>query len=363
MEKRSKINTGNAFMFFLMLYYLFFAILIMPIALGVLVGMGHEQNAVISSPFFLIFSQVFGLLLPLIIWTLIRGEKPGTFLKNQPLGGKNIVFIVLLSFFMQPAMMFISGLMSFLFPNPVPEMLGGFGGHPIWIMLLAAAVTPGIVEELVFRGYIQTKQEPYGVHKAAIVNGLFFGIIHLNPHQFLYAFAMGIMFYYMVHYTRSVWAGVLSHFLMNATQVSMAYFAMGIDLYEDMNAYAINQTEELLASINLSEAALAVIFIAVFAVIATPIAIVVFKIFITHNKQRNASMYDAADVPQNDVRHENPMSIFDKNIAEPDTTTVIQDEVQTNNTVLQTKRLSIIDPFFIAIVVLFILFMIVINVL
>ena len=50
------------------------------------------------------------------------------------------------------------------------------------------------------------------------MSGLYFGLMHLDGQQFLYAFAMGIVFCYMVYKTNSIFSSIISHFTINSSQ-------------------------------------------------------------------------------------------------------------------------------------------------
>lgn len=60
------------------------------------------------------------------------------------------------------------------------------------------------------------------------MDGLIFGIIHMNPNQFVYAFAMGTLFAYVVYITNSIFASMICHFLFNGTSTSLAYILLKI---------------------------------------------------------------------------------------------------------------------------------------
>jgi len=183
---------------------------------------------------------------------------------------------------LQPAMMLISSISSLFFTNHVTEMMYGALEQPIWLILLAMAVTPAIVEELVFRGYLQAQHSNFPIKQAALLNGLFFGIIHLNPQQFSYAFVLGIIFAYMVYYTRSIWAGILPHFIFNASQGLLGRWAFNTaanpePVYEAPITWALMESNPELAG---------VIVMAVITLFASPIIISLFVALVKHNKSR-----------------------------------------------------------------------------
>ena len=248
-----------------------------------------ESAAVYASPWFLIGVQLVVLMLPLLLWLKIKRDKFAPNMPNWSLGTKNIILIVALSFLLQPVMMTISGISSLFFTNYVSETMYSLMNYPLWLILLAMAVTPAVCEELVFRGYIQSQHRDRSLKQAALLNGLFFAIIHLSMQQFAYAFIMGIVFFVMVHYTRSIWAGILPHFIVNASQGMLARWAFSsLDEGAAQDAaYAAEQFENLFPGISLD--VLAIIIIGVFALCLSPVIIILFREFIKHNRQRIAA--------------------------------------------------------------------------
>jgi len=313
-------NPATAFMLFLMIYF----IGINEIMAGIFMH-SNAPRAVLSSLWFIIFIQLLNFIVPLFIWLAITKDTPevlhgdgksgflstlwNTFKKHMPsqsLGFTNIVLIFLISIFLLPAMMLISAISSLFVTNNAAELLMHFSAQPWWLMMLAIAVTPGIVEEVVFRGYIQSVTKAKNFATIAIFNGFLFGVMHLSAHQFMYTFLLGIVFAYMVHITRSIWAGIFSHFVLNGVNVTISHFAMrayetaGESMAEqDLSAvyYMFAETDPDLALhlyevvSNIRPEILIIIVAAVFAAIATPIAAVFFKVFASYNRERNEMIY------------------------------------------------------------------------
>jgi len=264
----------------------------MPVFISALRYLGVPMGFV-SSPWFLVFTQLIGLLLPLGVWLAIRRENLNDFLPNMKLGMSNIIYVIAISFFIQPAMMVVSGVTSLFVSNDVSEFVVEMAVQtPLIVLLLVVAVTPSIVEEVVFRGYIQSQYKHFSIKKAAIINGIFFGIIHMNPHQFLYAFLMGVIFAYMVHYTRSIRAAVLSHFVINGGQVLLMFVSARYAEAQGVYTAAVEEIVipfgEAYITIGEEHAMLfAIVSALFFAVFATPCAVILFRAFVSYNRARN----------------------------------------------------------------------------
>jgi len=231
---------------------------------------GTDIGLFVRSPWMMVLNQVLGLLLPFFIFTAISEPVP---IAKRPLGLFNILLIIVISLLLQPYMMLISGLTSLLIPNPVIYVLSDMALLPIPVALFVIAFTPAICEELVFRGFIQARYESYHIAASAIVNGLFFGIIHMNLHQFSYAFVMGVIFALMVHFTRSIFSAILSHFIVNAAQFGLAF-----------------ANSEHLGSPDQNQLMEAIIAVARIALFILPVLIIFVYIFITHNNRKEREM-------------------------------------------------------------------------
>ena len=223
----NRTTTANLFMLFLLAYNIALAILFSYLHWDVLRDTAHAE--LLMSPWFRFVIQVLGLILPLLIFAQVTNTKSEVIgpLQRHGFSLANGILIAAISIFLQPLMMLISAFTSLFIPNPVSEAMTEIVAMPIPLALLLVAVTPAICEEIVFRGYIQSAYREQPIFIMALVNGIFFGIIHLNMHQFSYALIMGIIFAYMVYITKSIYAAMLSHFIINGMQVLLGYFILG----------------------------------------------------------------------------------------------------------------------------------------
>jgi membrane protease YdiL (CAAX protease family) len=93
-----------------------------------------------------------------------------------------------------------------------------------WLLFLLA-ITPAICEEAVFRGVLLGGTRTLPTWRVVVLNGVVFGAFHLSfetPVRFLPTAWLGIVLAWTVLRTRSVWTGVLMHFLNNGAIVLMA---------------------------------------------------------------------------------------------------------------------------------------------
>ena len=106
---------------------------------------------------------------------------------------------------------------------PVPsedpfESLFALGQQPwgwLVIFLLVVVLAP-VIEETVFRGWIQRPLERlWGPAPAVIVTAALFALVHAIPEYMPVYFAMGVLFGGIVLVTRSLWGSILLHATYN----------------------------------------------------------------------------------------------------------------------------------------------------
>jgi membrane protease YdiL (CAAX protease family) len=99
-------------------------------------------------------------------------------------------------------------------------------GLPLWfraIDALTIAVTAGVTEEVVVRGYAQTRLEQLALPTAVVVllPTALWGILHLyeGAGAALTIFCLGLMYAAYFNLTRRLWPLVLAHGLFDLTQL------------------------------------------------------------------------------------------------------------------------------------------------
>jgi hypothetical protein len=280
-------KTANSFMLFLIIFNIIFAL-----AIGGLFYVWEDTQFVetLFSPWFIFFNQFISFMVPLgIFWLITKdrmaGEETPPVPGRRPLGWANALIIIALGLCIQPAMMFISGITSFIFPNEIAELMTDLAEYPLLLSFVMIAVIPSVFEELVFRGYIFKLYSGFRIGTAAVVNGLFFAIIHLNAQQFLYTFLLGIMFAYLVYYSRSIFSAMLAHFIINGSQFLLSY-AVNVWLQPSMFMEASGELEELTTA----EMWSTIGSIFVVALIFAPFVFLLIRTFIKRNRHINNSL-------------------------------------------------------------------------
>jgi len=90
----------------------------------------------------------------------------------------------------------------------------------IIVSVILIGIIPAFVEEMLFRGVILSGfKENYSIKKAILLSALLFGLIHLNPWQFVTAFIVGIITAWLFIKTNSIILCVFIHLLNNTLAV------------------------------------------------------------------------------------------------------------------------------------------------
>lgn len=103
--------------------------------------------------------------------------------------------------------------------------------------IFSMTVMAALVEELLFRGAIQGHLLRKGMKPlhAILISSAIFGVIHLNPIQVAFAFAIGLIFGWLYYRTGSLVPGIIGHFLNN----SIACIQMATLTEEEFNTTTI----------------------------------------------------------------------------------------------------------------------------
>ena len=91
---------------------------------------------------------------------------------------------------------------------------------PLWSIFLLVSLAPAVLEEIAFRGVIQSSLERMlNARDAWLIQAALFSVLHLHPLIFPSHFLMGLCFGYMRRRSRSVYPGMLLHACWNALVV------------------------------------------------------------------------------------------------------------------------------------------------
>jgi len=117
----------------------------------------------------------------------------------------------------------IDNIVSYLIPKPdfFQEMFGTvIDNEYIIVSIIIVGIIPAFAEEMTFRGVILSGfKDNYSLKKAVIVSALLFGIVHMNPWQFVTAFIFGMTAGWVCLKTKSLLLCIYMHLFNNMTSV------------------------------------------------------------------------------------------------------------------------------------------------
>jgi sodium transport system permease protein len=177
----------------------------------------------------LLATQLLLLGLPALLFVRLGPFEPRRALALRRPSGRSLLAALLIAAGGLPIGWLLGWLQSFVFELP-QELVSAFEGllradDPLrlaWLILLVA-VTPAICEELVFRGVLlQGLSRRFPMWRSIAFSALIFGAFHLSSAtviRFLPTAWIGLLLGYVVWHSRSIFPGMLMHFVNNATAV------------------------------------------------------------------------------------------------------------------------------------------------
>lgn len=201
------------------------------IAMRILVGfISFSDN--VTSWLFGFLMQFIGMgVIPFLLYKLwIKGDWKSDFHISQKIPYLNYIIAVLIGLLLYYLTMGVSMIyQSFLITLGYTHVTTGAGtiysGWEVLAMeLLTVAVMPALFEEFYNRGLLLSVFDNEKSHrKMIIILAVFFALFHQNIVQTGYTLVGGLIFAFMVVKTRSIWPGVIVHFINNGLSVIIDY--------------------------------------------------------------------------------------------------------------------------------------------
>jgi membrane protease YdiL (CAAX protease family) len=136
--------------------------------------------------------------------------------------------------------------------SSIPELL---------FVVLVVSVTPAIIEELLFRGVVQSSfARRMAPVRAAIWTGIIFGIFHFNPFALIPLMILGCFFGFVRMRSKTMILPMTLHFLNNALAVVVAFYQMDDKMVVGATQGEGINTAAILAQLFLFSALFAVTF-------------------------------------------------------------------------------------------------------
>ncbi len=100
--------------------------------------------------------------------------------------------------------------------NEIAQVIGGMTGFSLIGAVLTIGIAPGIAEELLFRGYIQTRlTQRWGPGVGIFITAALFGLLHIDPVHGAFAVVMGLFLGYLTERSGSIRPAIISHAVNN----------------------------------------------------------------------------------------------------------------------------------------------------
>ncbi len=169
------------------------------------------------SPWLLVAPELVALPIILVCgWSSRRGWspmlRPGGFGSRQ-LGLAAIALVVSVAWMY--AYFFILEMLGVEYFNMAEDFIRA--GWPLWVAFASGSLAPAVVEEIAFRGVIQSTFEQVGnPREALLIQAGMFSFLHLSPVIFVSHFGFGIILGLLRLRSRSLYPSMLVHALWNA---------------------------------------------------------------------------------------------------------------------------------------------------
>jgi membrane protease YdiL (CAAX protease family) len=109
-------------------------------------------------------------------------------------------------------------------PESIKKAFMDFGSQTGIFAFFLMVIAAPILEELIFRGIIlDGLLKQYAPVKSILISSLLFGLVHLNPWQFVTGFIIGIFSGWVYYKTRSLTYSVIIHATANLSGFLMRY--------------------------------------------------------------------------------------------------------------------------------------------
>ncbi|WP_051531572.1 type II CAAX endopeptidase family protein [Clostridiisalibacter paucivorans] len=217
------------------IFYLIIALLLLT--LGAMAQQREFYTGILITEYIII-------LLPTVLYLKIKGYSLKKVLRLNKLNLKQIILIPLLVIFSYPIGAFLNILMAIILsrfgqilppPLPVPST-----NIEVLLGVFVVAITPGICEEVMFRGLIMRSYERKGTIKAILISGFLFGIFHFNIQNLMGPMFLGILFGFIVHKTNSLYAVIIAHLSNNLFAWILSYLFGSSQIQQEANSEAAN---------------------------------------------------------------------------------------------------------------------------
>lgn len=180
----------------------------------------------------LLITEYIIVLLPAVLFLKLKGYSFKENLRLNKITLKQVIITILIVIFSYPVAVFLNFIGITILSQfgelnanmiPLPSTLGEF-----IVSFLIIALTPGICEEIMFRGVIMSSYNRLGKKKAIIYSAIIFAIFHFNGQNLLGPIYLGILLGVMAYKTNSLYTVIIGHTVNNTIALTIGFFATQI---------------------------------------------------------------------------------------------------------------------------------------
>jgi len=193
------------------------------LGIGLFIGIIYELTGLNNIPLAnLLGYTITGILILLFVWIKKRTSEPGEALVHFGTMPVSISFLILL---LTISTVITIDPLSNLIPMPeiMEEIFGLILQKSVFNLVLLVIIGP-IIEEILLRGVILDGfLRRYSPFKSIFWSSLIFGLLHLNPWQFIGALIIGLLMGYIYWKTRSLITCIFIHMVNNGIAYLLSY--------------------------------------------------------------------------------------------------------------------------------------------
>jgi sodium transport system permease protein len=188
-------------------------------------------------------THVVSLLIPgIIIGKISEKNLKELYLLRMPVNNRYLILGIALWF----VTLMVSAVYSYYASSYLPEEVELmesfdylFSNTSFSTQMVIIALIPAIVEELLFRGLILSSLlQEKSVKTGLILSSFMFAAMHFSLIKLIPTFLLGLVFAYTVYKTKSVFSGIILHFINNAVAVWTTYYFQNYDIeFENVVIY------------------------------------------------------------------------------------------------------------------------------
>jgi|LakMenEpi03Aug12_release.lakeMendotaPanAssembly.Ray.scaffolds.fasta_scaffold246541_1 membrane protease YdiL (CAAX protease family) len=194
-------------------------------------------SMLLFSPVYLILNKVLGKEISFLVYYLlavgvpfgiahlIRNKRTGINTYNFSLSSLKIMALVSISMIAIQTGVILPIVNSLPMPEFMQKIFLEFENQNGIFSFIAIVIAAPIIEELIFRGIILNGLlQRYSPIKSIILSSILFGIVHLNPWQFISALIIGVFSGWVYYRTRKISLSILIHLVNNLVAFVGMYF-------------------------------------------------------------------------------------------------------------------------------------------